>query len=162
MFFCNFLMLSKIQGCLRKLLMHHCLYFNWNGCRKCIHTFLLILFQRDIPQNNENFWCWRPFTIIDGKLYKQGQDQILCQCLHDDDISVILWERHEGVGGIHFSMDITTQKVLDAKYWWPTLHKDAQYHCHSCDIANKLEISYIPQWQSWSPCSQLNHSWNGI
>jgi hypothetical protein len=25
-----------------------------------------------------------PFTIINGKLYKQGQDQILCQHLHDE------------------------------------------------------------------------------
>ncbi len=27
---------------------------------------------------------------------------------------------------------------------------------------SKLEIYYIPQWQSLSPCSQLNHSWNGL
>jgi hypothetical protein len=57
-----------------------------------------------------------PFTIIDGKLYKQRQNQILCWCLHDDEISVILREMHEGVGGWHFSMDIIAQKVLDAKY----------------------------------------------
>jgi hypothetical protein len=31
-----------------------------------------------------------PFTIIDGKSYKQGQDQILRWCLHDDGISIIL------------------------------------------------------------------------
>jgi hypothetical protein len=27
-----------------------------------------------------------PFTIIDGKLYKQREDQSLRQCLHDDKI----------------------------------------------------------------------------
>jgi hypothetical protein len=53
-----------------------------------------------------------PFTIIDGKLYKQGKNQILCQCLHDGEISIILWEMHKGVGGEQFSTDITTQKVL--------------------------------------------------
>jgi hypothetical protein len=40
-----------------------------------------------------------PFTIIDGQLYKQRQDQILHQCLHAGKISIILWEMHEGVGG---------------------------------------------------------------
>jgi hypothetical protein len=57
-----------------------------------------------------------PFTIIDGKLYKQREDQILRRCLHDNEISVILREMHERVGGRHFLMDIITQKVLDAKY----------------------------------------------
>jgi hypothetical protein len=78
----------------------------------------------------------------------KGKEKILCRCLHDDQISVILWEMHEGVGGRHFSMDITARKVLDAKCWWPTPHQDAQQHYQSCDVANKLEISYIPQWQN--------------
>jgi hypothetical protein len=56
-----------------------------------------------------------PFTIIDGKLYKHRQDQILCQCVHEDKILVILHEMH-GIGGGHFSMNIIAQKVLDAKY----------------------------------------------
>jgi hypothetical protein len=49
-----------------------------------------------------------PFTIIKGKSYKQGQNQFLHPCLHDDNILVILWEMHEGVGGRHFSIDIIT------------------------------------------------------
>ncbi len=57
-----------------------------------------------------------PFTIIKGKLYKQGQDQILHQCLCDDEIFVILQEMHERVGGGHFLADIPAQKLLVAKY----------------------------------------------
>ncbi len=74
-----------------------------------------------------------PFTIINGQLYKQVQDQILHQCLLDDEILVILWEMHKGVGGGHFSIDIIIRNVEDAKYWWPTLHMDAQQHCQSCN-----------------------------
>jgi hypothetical protein len=55
-------------------------------------------------------------TIIDGKLYKQGQDQILCWWLHDDMILIIVWEMHKWVSGGHFSTNITTWKVLDAQY----------------------------------------------
>jgi hypothetical protein len=57
-----------------------------------------------------------PFIIIKGKLCKQGQDQILCRCLHDDKILIILGKMHKGVGGRHFLADITARKVLDAKY----------------------------------------------
>jgi hypothetical protein len=53
MFSRNFLMLSKIRGCLIELLMHNYLYFNWNGYRKCICTSLLEIFQKDIPWNNQ-------------------------------------------------------------------------------------------------------------
>ncbi len=39
-------------------------------------------------------------------------------------------------------------KGVKYKYWWPILHKDAQQHYQSYDVVNKLEIFYIPQWQS--------------
>ncbi len=57
-----------------------------------------------------------PFTIIRRKLYNQGQDQILRQCLHDDEILIVLQEMHKGVGGGHFLIDIIVRKVLDVKY----------------------------------------------
>jgi hypothetical protein len=53
-----------------------------------------------------------PFTIIEWKLCKQGQDQIMCRCLHDDKILVILREMHKRVGGGHFLANITARKVL--------------------------------------------------
>jgi hypothetical protein len=56
------------------------------------------------------------FTIIDGQLYKEGQNQILRWCLHDDNILVILQEIQKKVRGGHFSVNITTRKVLDTKY----------------------------------------------
>jgi hypothetical protein len=59
--------------------------------------------------------------------------------LHDEEISVILWEMHKGVGGGHFWTDITAQKVLDAKYWWPTLHKDVDQHCQSYDACQQTK-----------------------
>jgi hypothetical protein len=55
-----------------------------------------------------------PFTIINGQLYKQRQNQILHRFLHHDKISIILWEMHKGVSGGHFLVDITSRKVLDA------------------------------------------------
>jgi hypothetical protein len=40
---------------------------------------------------------------------------------------------HEGVIGGHFSSKIIICEILDAQYWWPTMHKDViQYH-QACD-----------------------------
>jgi hypothetical protein len=36
----------------------------------------------------------------------------------------MLQEMHEGVGGGHFLAKFIVCKILDAKYWWPTMHKD--------------------------------------
>jgi hypothetical protein len=41
------------------------------------------------------------------------------------------------VGG-HFVANITTKKILDARYWWPTLFKDIHDFCKSYDSCQKI------------------------
>jgi hypothetical protein len=38
----------------------------------------------------------------------------------------------------HFVTNITTKKILDVKYWWPTLFKDTQEFSRSCDSCKKI------------------------
>jgi hypothetical protein len=45
----------------------------------------------------------------------------------------MLQEMHEGIGGGHFSFEIIVHKILDAKYWWPIMHKDALQYFQACD-----------------------------
>jgi hypothetical protein len=45
----------------------------------------------------------------------------------------MLHEMHEGFGGGHFSFEITIHKIVDANYWWPTMHKYAFQYCQACD-----------------------------
>ncbi len=52
-------------------------------------------------------------------------------------ILIILQEMHEGVGGVHFLVDITIPKKFPIKYWWPTFHKDVMDHCKSCDNSQR-------------------------
>ena len=57
---------------------------------------------------------------------------------------MILKELHKGNAGGHFSQDITIHKVLDARYWWPTLYKDTyDYYqtCHECQKTGGLPKS---------------------
>jgi len=45
------------------------------------------------------------------------QDNRLCKCLTTSKAHIVLKELHEGVVGRHFVANITTKKILDARYW---------------------------------------------
>jgi hypothetical protein len=66
------------------------------------------------------------FSLIAGQLYKMGPDEILRRCVMEAELPMILEEAHEGIAGGHYAGKATTQKVLRAGLWWPTLHIDAK------------------------------------
>jgi hypothetical protein len=37
---------------------------------------------------------------------------------------MVMKELHEGPLGGHFTIEIIKKKILDARYWWPTLYRD--------------------------------------
>jgi hypothetical protein len=43
-------------------------------------------------------------------------------------------------------LEIIVRKILDVKYWWPTMHKDAFQYCKACDnyqrIGNFIQSSW--------------------
>ncbi len=67
-----------------------------------------------------------------------GQDNKLCRCLTTLETQIVLKELHEGVDGRHFVTDIMAKKILDPRYWWPTLFKDTHDFCKSCDNCQKI------------------------
>ncbi len=73
------------------------------------------------------------FYLVHSKLYCQDQDQVLRHYFHESEIPIVLQKMHEGVNGGHFSSDIIVCKILDVKYWWPTMHKDVFQYCQTCD-----------------------------
>ncbi len=66
-------------------------------------------------------------------MYKVGQNNIMHKCLTSLEAHIVLKELHEGVAGRNFVADITIKKILDVRYWWPTLFKDTHDFCKSCD-----------------------------
>ena len=72
--------------------------------------------------------------MIAGKLYKLGPDEVLWRYVLDHERSMILAEAHVGIAGVHYLGKPTTQKVLIAGLWWPTLHKDAKEFCKRCNV----------------------------
>jgi hypothetical protein len=62
-----------------------------------------------------------------------GHDNKLCRCLTTLEAQIDMKELHEGMVRGHFATNITTKKILDAGYWWPTLFKDIHDFCKSYD-----------------------------
>ncbi|MCO5580323.1 hypothetical protein L7F22_034189 [Adiantum nelumboides] len=82
-----------------------------------------------------------PYLLIAGTLYKLGKDDILRRCAHEDEYLYILQEAHMGVVGGHFSSELTSRKVLQSGYWWPTLFKDASRFAKGCDECQRYKTT---------------------
>jgi hypothetical protein len=76
--------------------------------------------------------------MVDDILYHLKQGYILCRYLELEVIIIILSELHKGVGTGHFVIDITIQIILDAIYWWLTIHKHVLIFCKSRDNCQKM------------------------
>jgi len=82
-----------------------------------------------------------PFTWIGGNLFKLGPNQILRHCVRDEEVFDILLTRHDGPYGRHLAVKRTAFKILQAGYYWPTLHQDVRRYisqCAQCQRMGKL------------------------
>lgn len=74
-----------------------------------------------------------PYTWIGGNLFRLEPDQILRRCVREDKVFDILLACHDGSYGGHFAAKRTTLNILQAEYYWPTLHQDARRYIARCD-----------------------------
>jgi len=92
------------------------------------------------------------FSLIAGHLYNMGPDEILCRYVSKHKRQIILIEAHNGAIGGDYARKTTTQKILRARLWWPTLYKDAKEYCQAYDVCLRIgkpsrrdEIPLVPQ-----------------
>jgi len=74
-----------------------------------------------------------PFTWIGVNLFKLGLDKILRRCVREEEVFDILLTCHDGPYGDHFVANKIAFKVLQARYYWPTLHQDVKIYTSQCD-----------------------------
>jgi hypothetical protein len=82
----------------------------------------------------------RRYLILGNTLYCHGIDTILRQWLIHEEAEYVLNDCHLGACGGHLSGMATTQKILRAGYFWPSIFKDcieAVKKCPPCQIFNK-------------------------
>eukprot|EP00253_Pinus_taeda_P015418 PITA_15418 len=78
------------------------------------------------------------FTWISGNLFKLGPNQILRHCVREEEFFDILLTFHDGPCGGHFAAKRTAFKILQACYYWPTLHQDVRRYISRCDRCQRM------------------------
>jgi hypothetical protein len=78
-------------------------------------------------------------------LYRRGIDNILRHFLTHEEAKLVLNDCHKGACGGHLSELATTQKILRACYFWPTIFKDCievVKKCHPCQVFTRKMRSH--------------------
>jgi hypothetical protein len=79
----------------------------------------------------------RKFYYDDPYLCKYCPDQMMRRCIPDDEVSSVLNFFHNEACRGHFSMK-KTAKILQCGLYWPSLFKDTDSYCRSCERCQKL------------------------
>ena len=84
-------------------------------------------------QKKKFFYDLRHYFWDDPHLYKEGVDGIIRRCVPEHEQGQILRKCHSEAYGGHHAGDGTAHKVLQSRFYWPTLFKDARKFVLSCD-----------------------------
>eukprot|EP00253_Pinus_taeda_P027520 PITA_27520 len=100
-----------------------------------------LLIQRELGEKRAN-WVTalqeydleiKPAKIVRGQGFcRQNYDSILLRCLEKLEAQKVLQELHDGPAGGHFGADTTAHKIIHARYYWPTLFRDAHEYVRKC------------------------------
>lgn len=119
------------------------------------------------------------FCILNYVLYWKDPGGILLNCLVEEEAKKVMEDFHGGECGGHLFWKSTTNKILRAGYYWPTLFADAYKMvkcCHKCQIfegkqkSQPLPLKLIEvsaPFQQWEldfigeihPASSGQHRW---
>ena len=91
-------------------------------------------------------------------LFKYCADEIIRECVPEQEQSGILSHCHDNACGGHFASHKKTMKVIQSGFWWPSLFKDAHSMCKGCDRCQRLgKLWFLPSrcisWLMSSWCS---------
>jgi hypothetical protein len=64
------------------------------------------------------------FCILEGNLYWKDHGRSLLNCLLKDEVEKVLQDFHARDCGGHLSWKTTTNKIIRARFYWPTLFVD--------------------------------------
>jgi hypothetical protein len=81
----------------------------------------------------------RQYIILGDTLYHWGIDSVFRRCLTFDEAARALNDFHSGACGGHMSGYATSQNILRAGYFWPSLFNDyiiVVQKCHACQTYN--------------------------
>jgi len=78
------------------------------------------------------------FIWDDPYLFKYCANQVFRRCIPDNEVRSVLSFYYDKAYGGHFSGRKTAAKVLQCRFYWPTLFKDAFEYCKSYTRCQQL------------------------
>ena len=78
------------------------------------------------------------FVLIRDVLYKRGFSRPYLRCLSHDEADYVMREVHEGICRNHSGARSLVHKLIRARYYWPTMLKDAQAYVKACDKCQRF------------------------
>ena len=72
------------------------------------------------------------YTMIDGKLFKNGFTHPILVCVDGEQCTCIMTELHEGIYGSHIGGRSLSSKAIRAGYYWPTMREDCTRYVQRC------------------------------
>lgn len=107
-----------------------CWHSKFSSFRKGSSTFCL--------QTNTARFSGKVSHTHKGYLFKLRPDHILRRCIREDEVHYILHACHDEPCGGHFAAKRTTHKVIQAGYYWPTLHRGTEEYVSHCDECQRM------------------------
>ncbi|GKG03151.1 reverse transcriptase domain-containing protein, partial [Tanacetum coccineum] len=88
-------------------------------------------------QKNKFFKDVKHYFWDDPFLFKSCADQVIRRCVHGKEALDILEACHNGHTRGHHGANLTTKKVFDAGFFWPTIYKDTHELVKNCDSCQR-------------------------
>nr|GEZ50121.1 DNA-directed DNA polymerase [Tanacetum cinerariifolium] len=106
-------------------------------------------------QKNKFFKDVKHYFWDDPFLFKIYADQVIRRCVHGKEALDILEACHNGPMMGHHGANLTAKKVFDARFFWPTIYKDAHEFVKNFEVSNHglkriLERTIGENRASWS------------
>nr|GEW37380.1 reverse transcriptase domain-containing protein [Tanacetum cinerariifolium] len=88
-------------------------------------------------QKNKFFKDVKHYFWDDPFLFKICVDQVIQRCVHSQEAIDILKACHYGPTEGHHGPNYTAKKVVDSRFYWTTIYRDAQDLVKSCDVCQR-------------------------
>jgi len=83
----------------------------------------------------------RYFIIVGHRLFRRRTDGLPCRCVVVMEVPTILEVCHDSACGGHFLGQLIGQKILGARYFWPTLFRHSHIHVKRFDVCRRYAIN---------------------
>ena len=104
----------------------------------------------------------RHYQLTNGILYRRSYLGPLLSCVDSANASFLIREIHEGICGIHAGPRMVVAKIMNAGYYWPGMHQDAEKSYANALTVNDMRPTHCVQKTTLYRSQPPGPSKNGV